>query len=451
MMPSKAKELVIQLEEERRKKTEDGNPSVSGSDTRLKKNPLGEILRENLPWILANDRFTKEQKKAAGMIAVCKTEALGGYLEYCTDCDRAVDFHYCSCNNRNCPYCQYPMQERWNQLRMNEVIPGIPYYHIILTCPHELNPLFQSNSKALLGLLMRSSAQAVVKMCRNPKILGAVPSILSVLHTWSSDLLPHFHSHMLVSGGGLNPDGEFVSLTELRKAQKRSRKKARRNKGNDYFMPLPALKAVFRGMFMSGLRRLYDEHQLNIPASLDELNDPFMWSRFCHDLEQKVWVGDIEKAAAKGENVIGYFARYAYRTAISNSRILSYDGDTVRFTSRDKNVPGGKKVISLDVHSFICRFLSHILPKGFTRVRTFGLLSNSTKNKNLKSIHEQLHLNPYAPSPYQDLKGVELMMALFPDKSWSVCPNCQGVLVSIPFGNVPARGTKRKRQKKRTA
>lgn len=176
-----------------------------------------------------------------------------------------------------------------------------------------------------------------------------------------------------------------------------------------------------------------------------------MNSNFCHDLEQKVWVGDIEKAAAKGENVIGYFARYAYRTAISNSRILSYDGETVRFTSRDKNVPGGKKVISLDVHSFICRFLSHILPKGFTRVRTFGLLSNSRKNKNLKSIHEQLHLNPYAPSPYQDLKGVELMMELFPDKSWSVCPHCQGVLVSIPFGNVPARGTKRKRQKKRTA
>ena len=457
MMLSMAKNSIVKLEEERRKQGK--NADTSSADSRMKQNPLGAILRDQLSWILHSDFFTEEQKKAAGMIAVCKTEALGGYLDYCPSCDKAVDYHYCSCNNRNCPNCQYPAQRKWAVLRKNEVIPGIPYYHIILTYPHELNPLIQSNPDLLLNLLMRVSARSVVTMCRDPKVLGAVPSILSVLHTWTSDLRPHFHAHMLVSGGGLNAEGKFVSLTELRKFQKQHCRKMNdekagnhsasgRDEKNDYFLSMHALSALFCGIFMAELRELYNAHALRIPEELDGLNDPFAWSRFCYKLEQTDWVGDLEKTNAEGENVIEYFARYAHRTAISNSRIVSYDGKNVEFTVRDKNAPNGKKTISLDVHTFIVRFLSHILPKGFTRVRTFGILSNSRKNKNLRYIYEQLKTGTYTPSPFQALRGIALMQALFPGKLWGICPYCQGSLFSIPFGQEEAqKGLKRKRKR----
>lgn len=450
MQQSKVLEMVIALEEERRQQEQHANQNLSDTERRLKQNPLGAILKDNLPWILLSEEFTEEQKKAAGMIAVCKTEALGGYLEYCSHCEKAVDFHYCSCNNRNCPYCQYPMQEKWIDIRKTEIIPGVPYYHIILTCPHDLNPLFEANSKLLLNLLMKSSSQAVITMCKNPKVLGAVPSILSVLHTWTSDLKPHFHSHMLVSGGGLDADGKFIRLTDLRKAQKQARAQATAlkngesaesandssdNNGTDYFLSLRALTSLFRGIFMVELRKLYENHQLKLPDSMDELNDPIEWSRFCYRMEQKDWIGDIEKASDRGENVIEYFARYAYRTAISNSRIVSYDGQSVQFTVRDKNTESGKKTISLDVHAFIRRYLCHILPKGFTRVRFFGILANAQKRKNLQAIYDQIDGVSYSPSPLQNLKGIELMKALMPDNNYGICPLCSGKLTPLPFGN----------------
>ena len=435
---------------------------------RLKVNPLGEILKENIDWIISSKLFSNEQKKAAFMIANCKTEKLGGYLDYCPTCNKVVEFRYCSCNNRNCPNCQYPMQQKWVEMRKNELIPDIPYYHIILTCPHELNPLFQENQSEMLSLLMRSASQAVIKMCDNPKVLGAKPSILSVLHTWSSNLQLHFHSHMLVSGGGLDADGNFVRLTDLRKMQKNAREAENCQKdktqcdsnqvsnddesGNDYFIHMQALTALFRGMFMAELRKLYKKRKLTIPASLEELTDPIMWSRFCFKLEQMDWVGDLEKAPGGGENVIEYFARYAYRTAISNSRIKGYDGKCVYFTVKVKSKDNPKrretKIISLDVHTFISRFLSHILPKRFSRVRTFGILSNAKKNTNLQTIHDKTDGKTYTPCTIKDLKGVELMQALMPDKTFGVCPFCNGKLESKPFGLLKKRIEDRERRKR---
>lgn len=463
MTQSRVISMLVNLEEERHRQA--GDEQRSDSQRHFRENPLGAILKDNLAWILQSDEFTREQKKAAGMIAVCKTQALGGYLEYCPSCDKAVEFHYCSCNNRNCPHCQYPMQEKWIALRKTEVIPGVPQYHIILTCPHELNPLFQTNPR-LLSLLLKTSARAVLIMCKTPKVLGAVPSILSVLHTWTSDLQLHYHAHMLVSGGGLDADGKFIRLQDLRRAQKQARNQSGAIgqqeasqpdqsstgfEGNDYFLSMAALTALFRGTFMAELRKLYSEHKLVIPASLDDLNDPYLWTRFCYDLEQRDWIGDLEKATAEGANVIEYFARYAYRTAISNSRIVSYDGRIVQFTVRDKKAESGKKTIPLDVHTFIRRYLSHVLPKGFTRVRFFGLLSNARKKKNLQAVYDQIDGKKYMPSPLQSLKGIELMKALLPEKEFGICPFCHGDLQPIPFGQAIDQCHFRKKRRKRVA
>ena len=175
------------------------------------KYPIRKIFHDNLPEIRNNPAFTSEQKKAAACIAMCKTPDLGFNASYCPQCDKLF-VHYASCNNRNCPCCQNPSQQAWIAQRDNEVIPEIPYYHIILTVPHLLNDLIISNQKKLLGALFQSASQAVIDLCQDRKFLGAVPGIVAVLHTWSQRLLPHFHIHMIVSGGGLDSLGQFVSM-----------------------------------------------------------------------------------------------------------------------------------------------------------------------------------------------------------------------------------------------
>ena len=177
------------------------------------KYPIRKIFRDSLPGILKNPVFTAEQKKAAACIAMCKTPDLGFNASYCPQCDKLF-VHYASCNNRNCPCCQNPSQQAWVAQRDNEVIPDIPYYHIILTVPHLLNDLIIANQKELLGALFQSASQAAIELCQDRKFLGAVPGIVVVLHTWSQRLLPHFHIHMIVSGGGLDSLGQFVSIPE---------------------------------------------------------------------------------------------------------------------------------------------------------------------------------------------------------------------------------------------
>ena len=239
---------------------------------------VGRILRDHLAWILASEKFSKGQQKTAVMMAGCRTPALGTYIDYCPKCKKVVNVRYRSCNNRNCPGCQFPMQEKWIRLRKNEVIDGVPYFHIVLTVPHDLNPLIAENPRLLLGLLFRSSAQAVIDMCMDPKRLNAKPGIISVLHTWTQDLLPHYHIHMICSAAGVTTDGDFVALNSMQ-ADENSPSGAEEENADLYqgeqaeymteddnrwvneessasgfFLPLKALTALFRGKYMAELR-----------------------------------------------------------------------------------------------------------------------------------------------------------------------------------------------------
>lgn len=460
---------------------------------------IGAILRDNISWIMSNDSFSSRQKSVASAIASCRTSMLGGFLQYCPNCQKYVSYQYCSCNNRNCPQCQFTVQKKWCMLRKSEIIPGIPYYHIVLTLPHELNDLVLANEKLLLTNLFRSSAQSVLQMCRDPQILGATPGIISALHSWSSDLLQHYHVHMLVTGGGLDKNDTFVNLIDLRKCQKRQKNRVSKSHGTlptdpshrmpaeniepsdesyTYFMPLRALTDLFRGIFMAEMRDMYSKHKLKIPESMKDLEDPFTWSSFCHNLCHLSWVGHLahsfgpevndfdrmgeymtrspmtenrivtyDTLESSGQSsfpdVIEYMGRFVSATAITSNRITDYSGKTVTFLGREKDGTGYHKSITLGVYAFISRFLSHILPKGFARIRSYGIFSNAQKNKNLISIFKQLTGTVFTASKLNNVKGRELVRILFPNNHFDLCPFCKGALQPVPFGNCPpwlARG-----------
>ena len=218
--------------------------------------PIRRIFHDHLDEIRRLPSLNDTQRSAALLISKCKTAELGFNASLCPNC--GIQVHYASCNNRNCPCCQWPSQQSWIMQRENEVIPDIPYYHIILTVPHDLNPLIQSNEKMLLGKLFSCSSQAVIDLCSDRHFLGAVPGIVSVLHTWKQDLFPHYHIHMIVSGGGLNPLGQFVSQNEL----SRNRKKQPEFEGG-FFLPMAALTKLFRGKMMDAVKRLWGKNLLD--------------------------------------------------------------------------------------------------------------------------------------------------------------------------------------------
>ena len=389
-----------------------------------KKYLIRQIFHDHREEIRAMSSLSDAQKSAALLISMCKTEELGFNASFCPNC--GIQLHYASCNNRNCPCCQWPSQQGWIAQRENEVIPEIPYYHVILTIPHDLNPLIRLNEKLLLGKLFSCSSQAVIDLSKDKHFLGAVPGIVSVLHTWRQDLLPHYHVHMIVSGGGLNPLGKFVSQNDA----SRNRKKKPVYEGG-FFLPMPALTKLFRGKLMSAVKILWKKNLLVLPKA-NIYTDPNGWAAFCEKLYTTRWVGDIVRTFNGNGNAIEYLARYTFRTAISNSRIMDYDGETVTFsvTNRDTRA---KEPVTLPAMEFIRRFLSHVLPKGFTRVRYSGFLSNARKTRKLQSIHRQRRLPAYMPSPLTGASKRELFLALW-NTDISVCKCCGAQLIHLPRG-----------------
>ena len=385
---------------------------------------IRQIFHDHLDEIRGLSSLSDTQKRTATLISMCKTAELGFNASFCPNC--GIQLHYASCNNRNCPCCQWPSEQGWILQRENEVIPGIPYYHIILTVPHDLNPLIRLNEKLLLGTLFSCSSQAVIDLCKDRHFLGAVPGIVSVLHTWKQNLLPHYHIHMIVSGGGLNPLGQFISQND----PSRNRKKQSEFEGG-FFLPMAALTKLFRGKLMDAVKRLHGKNLLILPKA-NTYTDPNGWATFCDRLYEMKWVGKIVKTFNGNGNAIEYLARYTFRTAISNSRIQAYDGKVVTFSVTNRET-GEKEPVSLPAIEFIRRFLSHVLPKGFTRVRYSGFLSNARKTRRLQSIHRQRHLPAYVRSPLTRASKRDLFLAIW-DTDISVCRCCGAQLIHLPRG-----------------
>lgn len=343
-----------------------------------------------------------EHNKVANAIMRCKTGALGYNVSACDECGH-VEVHNNSCRNRNCPNCQAIPKELWVDARKSEVIDA-PYFHVIFTVPSELNPLFLANQKTMYSLFHSCVSQTLMDLSADKKYLGAKSGMIQVLHTWGQKMDFHPHIHCIVIGGGLTPLLEFKSCS------------------SDFFIPVRVLSKKFRGKFLSHLRKLYEDKKLSLSSGMQHLNNSYEWNEYINCLFQKEWIPFIKETFNGAGNAIEYLGRYTHRIVISNSRILSITESQVTFSAKDYR--NNKKIeITLDGVEFIRRFLMHVLPKGFVKIRNYGILSNRMKKRQLKLIRKKLASQEYK-SKLAGLKMDKLILTLY-GINVNLCPCCQ--------------------------
>jgi hypothetical protein len=306
------------------------------------------------------------QLKAMSAIERCRTPELGGHLLRCNGCDRETPA-YNSCRNRHCPKCQATAAERWLQARQRELLP-IPYFHVVFTIPKELRAIAVQNQAIVYGLMFQCVSDTLLTIAGDEKHLGAKPGITAVLHTWGSNLSFHPHIHCIVTGGGLAPQqDQWIG----------SRK--------NFFVPVKVLARYFRHRFLKALRHAHERGELRFFGEHKILEDPGWFDEHLRPLKKIDWVVYAKQPFAGPEAVLTYLSRYTHRVAISNRRLVRFDHRGVTF--RVKDYRDGKtrwKSVTLDANEFIRRFLQHVLPKGFHRIRHYGLFANATRNDNLK-------------------------------------------------------------------
>ena len=314
--------------------------------------------------------------KVLQAIARCRTAALGGHLDQCTRCGHRATISYNSCRNRHCPKCQTAARERWIAARRRELLPT-RYVHAVFTLPGELAPLTVQNKKVIYDLLFRASAETLLEVARDPQHLGAQIGFFSVLHTWNQKLGLHPHVHCVIPAGGLSPDG-------TRWIQPR----------HAFFLPIKVLACVFRGKFVAGLKRAFQNGQLHFHGNLALLAQPKTFSAWLRLLFRKDWVVYAKPPFGGPDYVLQYLGRYTHRVAISNHRLVSLVDDQVTFRWRDSAHHNEQKLLPLSLDEFLRRFLLHVLPKGFVRIRNFGFLANRRRATLLPLCFHQLGSAP---------------------------------------------------------
>ncbi len=342
------------------------------------------------------------QNKAALAILACKSGRLGVNFSQCKDCGHLA-VHNNSCRNRNCPSCQAVSKEVWVDKRRSEVIDS-PYFHVVFTLPHELNPLIYCNQKLLYGLLHRCCAETLLELSSDKKYLGATPGIIQVLHTWNQELDYHVHMHCIISGGG---------LTRELKIRKSSRK---------FFIPVKVLRDKFKGKYLANLNQLHECGLLYFSASCKKLQQPDHWKKWKNILYEKDWCPYIKETFNGFGNAIEYLGRYTHKIAISNSRILSVTETEVAFSARGKTPSEPKRRITLKNVEFIRRYLMHVLPSGFQKIRYYGFLNNRMKMQNLKIIFKLQGIQHFHQR-YAGMTIAQLLKAVW-DFDICLCPAC---------------------------
>ncbi len=315
----------------------------------------GHTFIEQHPWL------NVQQRSVLRAIARCRTAALGGHLDRCDACGhRAISYN--SCRNRHCPKCQAQARERWLAARERELL-DVPYVHVVFTLPHALLPLGYRNSARLYTWLFHACAATLREVAADPRHLGAEIGVLSVLHTWGQTLVRHPHVHCVVPAGGLSSDHQHWI----------------RPKYAGFFLPVKVLSRVFRGKFVAALRRAYTRDQLDLAGATEDLRDPARWHAFIDALFQTDWVVYAKPAFGGAPAVLRYLGRYTHRVAISNHRLVAFDGDHVTFQWKDYAHHDQRCTMTLPAMEFLRRFVQHILPRGFVRIRQSGFLANTCR------------------------------------------------------------------------
>ena len=341
------------------------------------------------------------QAKAAHAIMDCKSGKLGYNISICEDCGY-TDLHNNSCRNRNCPNCQAVLKELWIDKRRSEVIDS-PYFHVVFTVPSELNAIIYANQGLLYSLLHKCSAETLLELAADKKYLGAIPGIIQVLHTWGQELNFHPHIHCIVSGGGLTSDKKLKVC------------------GRGFFIPAKVLASKFRGKLLSCLDSYYSSGALSF-KSCKELQNSYEWRALRKRLYEKTWCPDIRETFNGLGNAIEYLGRYTHKIAITNTRIVNVSPEHVTFTAKDYKNNSVIKKVTVTCREFISRFIMHVLPTGFQKIRYYGFLNNRSKQKNLKIIFT-LQGHQKFISLYQGLSMDELLKELW-NIDIHICPEC---------------------------
>jgi hypothetical protein len=383
---------------------------------------VADIFRDFGPaWRDANrGHVSHAQLKVMSAIETCRTAALGGYVARCenTQCAHTV-IAYCSCRNRHCPKCQGSQALTWMEKRKAELLE-VPYFHLVFTLPAEIGAIAYQNKAEIYALLFKASSETMLTIAADPKHLGATIGITAVLHTWGSAMTHHPHVHMIVTGGGISHDGPRWIPSRP-----------------DYLVPVEVLSALFRGRMLGMLLEAHAANRLQFFGDYEHLADTTAFRAYLGPLWKTDWFVYAKRPFAGPEQVLAYLSRYTHRVAISNGRLISADAGAVAFKYKDYRIEGPDryKTMTLEPGEFIRRFLMHVLPKGFHRIRHYGLLANGGTTRAEKLARARQHiaaaaqLNP-PPQPTQEetCDDTTLSPSKEPDHA---CPHCGNRMVII--------------------
>ena len=357
---------------------------------------LADILRTHGQAYLAKHSLGHSKAKAWRAIIACRTEALGGHIERCDSCNSTRHVYH-SCRNRHCPKCQTRRKEQWLAARQRECLP-VPYTHVVFTVPHALNGLAGSHFRLITDSLFDAAAATLLAFAANLRWLGGMPALTLVLHTWNQQLERHLHVHALMPNGALRPDGQW------------------QHGKRGFLFPVKALSSVFREKFMDALKQARSDGQLP-----NETMDATTWKKLLIALRKHDWVVYAKAPLGGPAQVLEYLSRYTHRVAISNERLVSLHNGEVTFKVRDNAHPGKKHLAHLPAESFIQRFLLHVLPTGFKRIRHYGILANCHKKEKLAQCRLALQM----PAPQVDvIESVQAFMLRVMQVDLSRCPYC---------------------------
>lgn len=364
---------------------------------------LGEILRLHGEAYRNSHSLSRPQLRAMRAIEICRTATLGGHVYECEKCGKEK-ICYNSCRNRHCPQCQGLDRQRWLEERSAELLP-VPYFHVVFTLPEDLNALALINPRLIYTLLFDSASQTLLEIAADPKHLGARIGVLAVLHTWGQTLQLHPHLHCIVPGGGLSPDRQRWIGSRPR-----------------FFLPVSVLSRLFRGKFLAGLKAAHKTDELKLPESLEK---PGAFKALLDELYAKSWVVYSKPPFGSPENVLGYLSRYTHRVAISNSRLVRLADGQVAFTYKDYSDGDKVKEMTLPVEEFLRRFLLHVLPERFVRIRYYGLLSTRTREEDLALCRQLLAVAKESVGEGVTAESWRELLDRLMGKDSTLCPHCE--------------------------
>jgi hypothetical protein len=361
-------------------------------------------------FALFGEKYKQEHKlplqHRSVMFAIehCRTSVLGGHVDECDHCGHK-QISYNSCRNRHCPKCQGLNRIKWIDKLSSNLLP-VRYFHIVFTIPCELNRLTLVNQKCLYDILFKAASESLLMLAKDKKYLNADTGLVAVLHTWGQNLMEHPHLHTLVPAGGWNENTQYW-------------KSSRKN----FFIPVKVISAVFRGKFLSMLKQNYLDNKLKFEGEIKTLDQKIKFKQLLDILYSKPWVVYAEKPFMNASHIIAYLGRYTHRVAISNKRIISIDGNHIIFKWKDYNDHGKQKIMRLDATEFIRRFLLHILPKGFCKIRYFGIFASRNRKTVLTKCKNVLRYKFQKPQ-FVALSWQQTLM-LVSGIDVSICPMCK--------------------------